>query len=67
MDAEPVVLTVGVDGHRGRPLRRIEQLLGQPVELAEGIGPHQHGPHLSFRRGHFVESAWLNYLSSIIC
>jgi hypothetical protein len=42
LDDELVATAVGVDGHRRRPGRGSQRLLGESVEFAERIGTHQH-------------------------
>ena len=42
LDDEVVALAVGVDRHGGGSSVRAEDLLGDPVELVERIGAHQH-------------------------
>jgi hypothetical protein len=39
---ERVPIAPGIHGHEGWSSRRAENLLGKPVELAEGVSAHQH-------------------------
>ena len=41
-DVEVVAVPVGVHGHRGGPGGGAEHLLGEPVQLAERVGAHEH-------------------------
>ena len=46
--SQVVAVPVGVDGERGRSGRRAEELRGQSVQVADGVGAHQHGCLLSW-------------------
>jgi hypothetical protein len=42
VDDELLAPAEGIDRHRGGPRWRAEHLLGEPVEITERIGAHQH-------------------------
>ena len=42
VDVEAVAAAIGVHQHRGRPGGGAENLLGEPVQLTERVGAHEH-------------------------